>query len=159
MWVSGGYTSNRNDSFIGSGYNIGFRVAFNTSTPFGHEFQYVYSAPSFSLSSDRMDVHQFGYNFMYYFKSRESSVRPLITGGVHLNDFVLPGSVEAPTDKSVKVGFNYGVGLKVRFSQLFGFRADLREYEMGKPEWGGLFRSPGGLLHQTEASAALGLYF
>ena len=159
MWVSGGFTSNRDNAFIGNGYNIGFRLNFNTSGPFSHEFQYTYSQPTFSLSSDHMEIHQVGYNFLYYFKPRESSVRPIVTAGVHLNDFVLPGSVIAPTDKNVKVGFNYGVGLKIRLTPLLGFRADLREYEIGKPDWGGSFTSPGGWLHQTEASAGLGVYF
>jgi len=159
MWVSGGFTSNRDNAFIGNGYNIGFRLNFNTSGPFSHEFQYTYSQPSFSLSSDHMEIHQAGYNFLYYFKPRESTVRPLITAGVHVNDFVLPGSVTAPNDISVKFGFNYGVGLKIRLTPLLGFRADVREYEIGNPSWGGSFTSPGGLLHQTEASAALGVYF
>jgi hypothetical protein len=106
-----------------------------------------------------MEIHQAGYNFMYYFGSRESTVHPFATGGIHVEDLVLPGSITAPSDTSVKFGFNYGLGVKIKLSTMFGFRADVRESETGKPSWGGAFPSGGGLLHQTEVSAGLGVYF
>lgn len=160
VWVTGGVTNNRNDKFIGTGWNIGFRLAFNTAGSFGHEFQYTYSQPSFAAPGNpRMEIHQAGYNFLYFFTPRESTVRPLVTAGIHLNDFVLPGPVSAPEDSSVNFGFNYGAAVKIRLSPIFGFRADVREYETSKPSWGGFFSSPGGLLHSTEASAGFGIYF
>jgi opacity protein-like surface antigen len=159
VWVSSGFLGNVNHANIGDGWNIGFRLGFKAAGPYGHEFQYTYNRPSFSVSSDRMEIHQAGYNFLYYFGTRESTVHPFVTAGVHFEDLVLPGSVTAPKDSSVKFGFNYGAGLKIRLSTMFGFRADVREYQIGKPDWGGAFPSGGGLLYQTEASAGLGVYF
>ena len=148
-----------NNPNIGDGWNLGFRFAYNTNGPFGHEFQYTYNRPSTNLSDERMKLHQFGYNFLYYFGSRESTVHPFATVGVHFADLVLPESAGAPNSTEVKPGFNYGVGLKVRLSTMFGFRADAREYEIGQPEWGGFVSNSRGLLHHTEASAGIGVYF
>jgi opacity protein-like surface antigen len=153
---------------IDNGWRIGFRIAFNSSGPFGHEFQYSYSRPKFidnkgnvlgTVGSDKMEIHQAGYNFLYYFSPRESAVRPLATVGVHVNDFVLPGSASTSQDSDTKWGFNYGVGLKWRITPLLAVRGDLRAYESGKPNWGGTFFNQGGLQHQIEASAGLGIYF
>jgi hypothetical protein len=81
-----------------------------------------------------------------------------VTGGVHISDSVLPGSA-ALTRTSLKPGFNVGAGVKIRISTLFALRFDVRQYEMGKPNWGGVLVNQGGLLHQTEASAGFGIYF
>lgn len=159
VWLSGGYLNSAGDSRIGNSWIVAFRLAFNSAGPFGHEFQYTYSQPGFVPANAGMEIHQAGYNFLYYFAPRESAIRPTATVGVHFNDFVLPGSVIAPRDSSVKFGFNAGAGLKIRLSPLLGFRVDLRQYETPKPDWGGPFTSPGGLIHQTEASAGLGIYF
>jgi hypothetical protein len=85
-------------------------------------------------------------------------MRPFVTAGVHFSDFVLPG-VAAMQGSSVKAGFNYGAGLKLRISTLFSVRFDLREYETGKPNWNDLLYHQSGLLHQTEASAGFGFFF
>ena len=187
VWISGGasnfrfpYThtnrnlgstdvsGNRDDIQLGNGWRIGFRLALNSSSSFGHEFQYSYSRPDFidktgnalgNPGSGRMEIHQAGYNFLYYFSSREAAVRPLATVGVHFNDFVLPGSATIGHDSDSKFGFNYGVGLKWRITPLLGLRGDLRGYETGKPDWGGALVNQSGLLHQIEASAGLGIYF
>ena len=187
VWVSGGITGfgfpyfhsnrdlgstdpsgNRNDTQIGTGWRLGFRLALNTSSPFAHEFQYNYVRPNFidntgnilgSVSSDRMEIHQVGYNILYYFSPRESGLRPLATVGVHFNDFVLPGGYSGTQDTDTKWGFNYGVGLKWRISPLMAVRSDLRAYESGRPNWGGTLVNQGGLLHQIEASAGVGIYF
>jgi hypothetical protein len=104
--------------------------------------------------------HQGGYNLLYYFHAinEEQKVRTFVTGGVHINDSVLPGSA-AFTRTSIKPGFNVGAGVKVRISTLFALRFDLRQYETAKPNWGGVLANQGSLLHQTEASAGFGIYF
>jgi len=134
LWISGGasnfrfpYThtnrnlgstdvsGNRDDIQLGNGWRIGFRLALNSSSSFGHEFQYSYSRPDFidktgnalgNPGSGRMEIHQAGYNFLYYFSSREAAVRPLATVGVHFNDLVLPGSATIGHDSDSKFGFN-----------------------------------------------------
>ena len=165
VWLSGGLLNSAGDARIGNSWVVAFRLALNAQGPFGHEFQYTYSQPRFNSTdpsqpgSASMEIHQAGYNFLFYLAPRESAVRPTVTAGVHLNDFVLPGSVTAPHDISVKFGFNVGAGLKIRLTPLLGLRADVRQYETPKPNWGAPFTSPGGLVHQTEASAGLGIYF
>jgi len=158
----------RSDVQIGNGFRLGFRVAYNSPESFGHEFQYAYNRSNFidntgailgHQGSSEMVIHQAGYNFMYYFTSSERDVRPFATAGIHFSNFGLPKDVSTPHYSSYKLGFNYGLGLKYRITNLFGLRADVRAYETHKPKWGGLLTSPGGLQHQAEASAGLGFYF
>jgi hypothetical protein len=157
------------DVRIGSGYRFGFRFGFNSSPHIGHEIQYAYNRTNFTdndgsiwgyLGSAGMAFHQGGYNFLYYFThaDEDSKMRPFATAGVHFSDFVLPG-MAAVQGSSVKAGFNYGVGLKLRLSTLFSVRFDLREYETGKPNWNDLLFHQSGLLHQMEASAGFGFFF
>jgi opacity protein-like surface antigen len=187
VWISGGKTNfgfpyfhsnrdlgstdasgSRDAVQMDNGWRIGVRLAFNSAAPFGHEFQYSYNRPNFidttgnilgSAGSSRMEIHQAGYNFLYYFKPSEAAIRPLVTLGVHFNDFVLPGSASATQTSDSKFGFNYGLGLKWRITPLLGLRGDLRGYETRKPNWDGLLVNQSGLLHQIEASAGLGIYF
>jgi opacity protein-like surface antigen len=182
LWFSGGASilANRNigspfsdgqpdDVRLGDGFRAGIRFALNSSGHLGHEFQYAYNRTRVTdvtgvvlgdPGSAGMAIHQGGYNLLYYFRptNEEQTVRPFVTGGVHISDSVLPGSA-ALTRTSIKPGFNVGVGVKVRISTLFALRFDVRQYETGKPNWGGVLVSQGGLLHQTEASAGVGIYF
>jgi hypothetical protein len=89
-------------------------------------------------------IHQGGYNLLYYFPATKEGLkmRPFVTGGVHFNDFVLPGSA-ALQGSSVKAGFNGGAGVKVKISTLFALRFDVRQYETGKPNWGVLANQHG----------------
>jgi len=116
-----------------------------------------------SDSSARMSISQFGYNVLYNLKprktSRQATIRPFVTVGIHVNNFRLPLAAATGPSGSARFGFNYGAGLKVRLSPLFGLRGDLRGYETGKPDWGGLLVNQGGLIHQMEASAGVGIYF
>jgi outer membrane protein W len=157
------------DLRIGNGYRFGFRFAFNSSPHIGHEIQYAYNRTRLTdndgsilgeVGSAGTAFHQGGYNLLYYFwrANEESKIRPFVTAGVHFSDFVLPGSA-AVQGSSVRAGFNYGTGLKLRISTLFSVRFDLREYETGKPNWKGLLFHRSGLLHQTEASAGFGFFF
>ena len=161
-------SGNRNDVQIDSGWRIGFRFAFNTSGSFGHEFEYNHTRPKLIdntgnilgvVGRDDMQIHQAGYNFLYYFSPRESNIRPMATIGVHVNGFVMPAS-SSIHDNDTEWGFNYGLGMKWRLTPLLAVRWDVRAYESGKPNWGGsLFNGGGGLQHQIEASAGVGIYF
>jgi hypothetical protein len=182
LWFSGGVSILSNhqlgslspdgkpaDVLLFNGHRVGIRFGFNSAGHIGHEIQYAYNRTDLGdntglILADAprvgMAIHQSGYNFLYYFTAikEESNIRPFLTGGVHFSDFVLPGTA-TPQGSSVKAGFNYGVGVKVRISTLFGLRLDFRQYETGKPSWGGLLVNQSGLLHQTEASAGFGIYF
>ena len=153
----------------GDGFRINFRYAFNSSGHFGHELQYAYNRTTLTDNTGDIlgapgsagtAIHQFGYNLLYYIHEtkEDMNVRPFVTEGFHLSDFVLPGS-GVEQGSSVKPGGNLGGGVKVRLSPLFGFRIDVREYLTGKPGWGGLLMNRSGLLYQTEISAALGVLF
>lgn len=157
------------DVSLSSGHRVGIRFGFNSARHVGHEIQYAYNATNLrdntgstlpDAPSAGMAIHQGGYNFLYYFAvpSEESKVRLFATGGIQFSDFVLPG-MATRQGSSVRFGFNYGVGAKVRISPLFGLRFDLRQYETGKPNWSGLLVNQSGLLHQTEASVGFGIYF
>jgi len=160
-----------NDVRLDNGWRFGLRLALSTPGPVSHEFQYAYIHPTLidntgtilSASSDRMSIGQVGYNILYNFaqrkKGRESTIRPFVTAGVHVNNFRLPSSASTGPSGNARVGFNYGVGLKLRITPMFGLRGDLRGYETGKPNWGGLLVNQSGLLHQMEASAGVGIYF
>ena len=157
------------DVQLGDNYRVGIRFAFNSAGRIGHEIQYAFNRTNLhdhvgvilpQPDSAGMAVHQGGYNLLYYFPGtkEESKMRPFLTAGVHVNDFVLPASATLQ-GSSVKVGFNGGAGVKVKISTLFAMRVDIRQYETGKPNWGGVLLNQKGLLHQTEASVGFGFYF
>src|ERR1051326_1866207 len=92
-------SGNRSDTQIGAGWRLGVRLALNTSGPFAPELQYNYPKPNFidktgnilgNVGTDRMEIHQAGYNLLYYFSPRESELRPLATVVIHLNYLVFP---------------------------------------------------------------------
>jgi opacity protein-like surface antigen len=182
LWFSGGASVLTNhqlgstspdgkpaDVLLFNGHRVGIRFGFNSSGHIGQEIQYAYNRTDLRdntglILTDEprvgMAIHQGGYNLLYYFTAVKegSKIRPFVTGGAHFSDFVLPGKATSQ-GSSVKAGFNYGIGVKVRLSTLFAFRLDVRQYETGKPNWSDLLVNQSGLLHQTEASAGLGIFF
>jgi opacity protein-like surface antigen len=178
-WASGGASLLSNpglgSAFPGSplsvtldnGFRFGFRFALNTKGHIGHELQYAYNRSRLvdrtgvffgGPESEPMAIHQFGYNFLYYLtknNKEESRVRPFATVGGHFSDFRL----QPPAPNSYCIGFNYGVGVKIKVTNLLGLRVDARQYETGKPDFGGLLTDQSGLLHQTELSAGIGIIF
>jgi opacity protein-like surface antigen len=157
------------DVRLGDNYRFGFRFDFAPSGHWGHELQYGYTRTTLNDATDiflpdsssaGMAIHQWGYNVMYYVDSldKEAKVRPFVTAGVHVSDFVLPGSA-AYQGSSFRVGVNYGGGVKMRLSTLLNARFDFRQYDSGKPNWQGLLFHQTGLIHQTEISAGLGVCF
>src|SRR5579864_6962198 len=163
--ISGGRPD---DVQLDNGFRFGFRFGFNTGGHVGHEIQYAYSRTHFidntgaifgAVSSPGMAIHEGGYNFLYYATPEGSRIRPFATGGLHFANFVPPGSSASYGGGSTKFGFNYGGGVKVKVGSKFGVRFDVREYQMGKPDFGGILQNRSGLLRQTEVSAGFGLLF
>jgi hypothetical protein len=161
-----------NDEHLGdAGFRIGLRLTLNTAGRWGNEFQYAYNYSYFddrtgailgSPSSAGMGMNQFGYNVLYYFNAtnQEPKVRPFVTAGFQLDDYVMPYSAVVNHDNnSVRPGFNYGGGMQFRLSPLFAWRFDVRGYDTGKPNWAGILYKQSGLLHQTEASVGFGYVF
>ena len=152
----------KNDVALTDGFRFSFRFGFNQGDHFGHEVEYAYNRTALKFNNEGgakegMAFHQGGYNFLYYIlTTQDSRVRPFLTAGVHFDDFVPPGTSVNQGAGSNKIGFNYGAGVKVRLTHLFGIRFDLRQYITGKPF--GLPLSSGALL-QTEVSAGVGIGF
>ena len=59
-------------------------------------------------------------------------VRPFAAGGVQFTAFSQPGS-QYTNNRETKYGINYGGGIKVKVKDPWGFRLDVRQYNMGKP--------------------------
>lgn len=169
-------SATKNDVQLGDGFRFSFRMTLNNESHFGHEVQYAYSRTSFIIpaqpavvgtvnnpgspavpgSSMGMAIHQGGYNFLLYATKEGTRIRPFATGGVGFANYVPPGSSAASGGGSNKFGFNYGGGVKMRLTHLFGLRADVRQYTTPKP-----FDLPlkSGWLRQTEVSAGFGVIF
>jgi opacity protein-like surface antigen len=167
----------KNDYQLGDGFRFSFRMTLNNESHFGHEVQYAYSRTSLDIpaqpaiigtvnnpgvaatpaSSQGMAVHQGGYNFLLYATNEGTRIRPFATGGVGFANYVPPGASATSGGGSNKFGFNYGGGVKVRVTNLFGLRLDVRQYTTPKPFDLPFLRE--GWLRQTEVSAGIGVIF
>jgi hypothetical protein len=103
-----------------------------------------------------MPTHQGFYNFLLYLTPEGSRIRPFGAGGGHFSTFVPPGASVTYGTGTTKYGVNYGAGIKVRVTEIWALRFDVRDYLTTKP-FDLIGRS--GALHQVEASAGLGIYF
>lgn len=166
--ISGGASALSNKvlgSYSGATYSLdnGFRMAFrftlNPQTFFGHEIGYAYNRTSLKYgdatgsASEGMAIHQGFYNLLVYATPEGSRIRPFAAGGAHFSNFVPPGASVTSGQGANKLGFNYGAGVKLKVTDLFGFRVDFRQYQTGKPfDLGG-----SGLLKQNEVSAGISI--
>jgi hypothetical protein len=148
----------KNDVTLEDGFRFSFRMTLNNESHFGHEVQYAYSRTKLNISGAEqgMAIHQGGYNFLIYATPEGTRVRPFATGGVLFANYVPPGSSATSGGGDNKFGFNYGGGVKVRVTSLFGVRFDVRQATTPKP-----FDLPlrEGWLRQTEVSAGFGVLF
>ena len=148
----------KNDVTLEDGFRFSFRMTLNNESHFGHEVQYAYSRTQLNISGSKqgMAIHQGGYNFLIYATPEGTRVRPFATGGVLFVNYVPPGSSATSGGGDNKFGFNYGGGVKVRVTSLFGVRFDVRQATTPKP-----FDLPlrEGWLRQTEISAGFGVLF
>lgn len=148
----------KNDVTLEDGFRFSFRMTLNNESHFGHEVQYAYSRTQLNISGSKqgMAIHQGGYNFLIYATPEGTRVRPFATGGVLFANYVPPGSSATSGGGDNKFGFNYGGGVKVRVTSLFGVRFDVRQATTPKP-----FDLPlrEGWLRQTEVSGGFGVLF
>ncbi|HEX8986192.1 MAG TPA: outer membrane beta-barrel protein [Bryobacteraceae bacterium] len=151
-------TGSYSDIKATSNFRLGFRFTVNSWRFFGHELGYAYNHGNLETPSGTlgMPVHQGMYNFLAYATPEGARIRPFATGGIHFSTFYPPGSCVYCGNGATKFGYNYGGGIKVRLTDMFIGRIDVRDYTTGKPDFG---TSPSGLLHQLEVSAGLGLAF
>lgn len=131
------------------GFRLTLRMTINSWRFMGHEFGYSYNhtsldVPSFTTQGPlgptvspaaniSVPVHQGFYDFLVYATPEGTRVRPFAAGGVQFSSFVPPGTSTYYGNQVTKYGFNYGGGLKVRLTDIWGVRFDVRLYNMGKP--------------------------
>jgi len=150
--------ASKNDVQLEDGFRFSFRMTLNNESHFGHEVQYAYSRTKLNSGGveQGMAIHQGGYNFLLYATNEGTRIRPFATGGVMFANYVPPGSSATSGGGDNKFGFNYGGGVKMRITSLFGARLDVRQATTPKP-----FGLPlaSGWLRQTEISAGFGVLF
>jgi hypothetical protein len=150
----------KDDFALEDGFRFSFRMDLNNESHFGHEVQYAYSRTKLDEPGSPplgMAIHQGGYNFLLYATNEGTRIRPFATGGVMFANYVPPGSSATSGGGDNKFGVNYGGGVKVRLTSLFGVRVDVRQYTTPKPFSLPYLRQ--GWLRQTEVSAGFGVMF
>jgi opacity protein-like surface antigen len=149
----------KDDYQLEDGFRFSFRMDLNNDSHFGHEVQYAYSRTKLNSGGveQGMAIHQGGYNFLLYATPEGKRIRPFATAGVMFANYVPPGSSATQGGGDNKFGFNYGGGVKMRITSLFGVRLDVRQYTTPKPFSLPYLRE--GWLRQTEISAGFGVMF
>jgi opacity protein-like surface antigen len=125
-----------------SGVRLAIRFTWNQGKLFSHEIGYGYShshlqyktSPSQDISP--MSMHQGLYDFLINATPEGSRVRPFACGGVQFTSFYPPGASAYYGGSVTKFGLNYGAGIKVKLTPIWGIRGDFRQYAMGKPDFG-----------------------
>jgi hypothetical protein len=134
-------TSTQPDDYsLKGGFRINFRVTTNSGDFTGHEFGYAYNRTQLvqnnngvAAAEQGMAIHQGFYNYLLYPTREGKRIRPFAAGGVHFANYVPPGASAAQGGGSTKFGVNYGGGLKIRVSEKFLWRFDVRQYTNPKP--------------------------
>jgi opacity protein-like surface antigen len=144
---------------LDDGIRIGTRMALNSGTFIGHEFSYAWQKSSLKILGDdfgSMSIHNIYYNFVLHATPEGTAVRPFVTGGAGVSVFNPPGVSSFSGAGDNKFGYNYGAGLKIKVTDTYGIRLDIRDHVTGKP-----FDLPdnGGRLHNLEISAGFSLLF
>ena len=144
---------------LDSGLRISARFGFNPWRFFGHEFGYGYNRSKLIFGrqgSTGMSVHQGFYDFLVHALPEGSSLRPFACGGGGFSTFFPPGTSAFQGNGITKFGYNYGGGVKVKLTPIYGMRLDVRDYVTGKP-----FDLPNvrGQLHNIEVSAGIAILF
>ncbi|HEY3743232.1 MAG TPA: outer membrane beta-barrel protein [Bryobacteraceae bacterium] len=122
--------------------------------------------------SSRVDLEQhvfkIGFNPVYHFTPNGSRVRPFVTFGLTEEIFAAASEGKtyaaalvpsAPFKSDYKAAFNYGGGVKVRFTERLGLRMDVRGYWGGEPTWGlpPVGSTPSGVLYMPAKGSLLGV--
>ena len=132
-----------------NGFRLTFRMTLNSWRFFGHEFGYSYNHTSLQIppistpvlggftttpaQTISVPIHQGFYDFLAYATPEGTRIRPFAAGGVQFSGFFPPGTSVYYGNQVTKYGINYGGGLKVRLTSIWGIRFDARFYNMGKP--------------------------
>jgi len=144
---------------VDDGIRIGARLSFNSWGFFGQELSYAFQSSGMDLrGADFMDlsVQNYFYNLVAHATPSGTPIRPFATAGVGASTFFPEGTSALRGGGTTKFGFNYGAGVKVKLSDRFGVRFDVRDHVTGKPF--DLIDNDGAL-HNVEYSAGFSLLF
>src|SRR5712692_9170763 len=106
-----------------NGFRLTARFGINSWRFLGHEFGYGYNRPKLVFGSSRevgMSVHQGFYDFVVHALPEGSPFRPFVCGGGGFSSFFPPGTSTFSGNGITKASFNYGAGVKVKVSPIFG---------------------------------------
>jgi outer membrane protein with beta-barrel domain len=146
---------------LGDGLRISARFSINNWRFLGHEFGYGYDRSALDFGSagkSGMSIHQGFYDFMAYATPEGSFIRPFVCAGGGFSSFFPPGTSAFSGNGFTKFGYNYGGGVKVKLSPIYGLRFDVRDYVSGKP-FGDFIPNVRGKLHNIEVSAGIAILF
>ncbi len=156
-----------NDVSLANGFHFGFRGGFNIGDHLGFETGYMYNRTKLQYNgptaqeaagvvSEGMAYHQVTFNGLYYFTSQDTRFRPFVTGGVGFTNYAEPGTSAAYGGGSTELGLNYGGGVKIRLTPMFGLRVDVGQATTPKPF---SFPLASGWLRENEFSVGFGVHF
>jgi len=151
-----------NDIALTDGFHFGFRGGFNSGDHLGYEMGYMYNRTNLKINNaggqeQGMAYHQVFFNGLWHFTGPDAKVRPFATAGVGFVNYAPPGSSAAYGGGSTRLGIDYGGGVKVKLTDRWGLRFDVRQVTTPKPNLGLLLTS--GWLRETELSAGVGIFF
>ncbi len=141
------------------GFRLAFRMGFNLREHAGAELGYAYSRSKLHfdgppVTEQGFGIHQGFVDGLLYATREKARVRPFAAAGIHFSNFVPPGSSAQYGQGENKFGVNYGGGVKVRLTEKYQIRFDVRQYEMGKPFH---LTNASGRLFMNEISAGFGV--
>ena len=143
-----------------SGFRMGIRFTWNQGKLLSHEVGYGYSRTQLWEQHQEIapiTAHQGFYDALINATPEGSRVRPFACGGVQFTTFYPPGASTYYGGTVTKFGINYGGGIKVKLTSIWGIRADFRQYAMGKPEFG--FGNTSGWMRLTEITGGVAFMF
>jgi Outer membrane protein beta-barrel domain len=146
-----------------NGFRLVFRFTWNQGKLFSHEIGYQYAkthlktrgAPEQDVAP--ISLHGGLYNFLINATPEGSRVRPFATGGVQFTTFYPPGASTYYGGTVTKFGVNYGFGLKLKLTSIWGIRGDFRQYAMPRPDFG--FANKSGWMRQNEMTGGFMFMF
>ncbi len=146
---------------LGDGMRLTARFSINSWRFLGHEFGYGYERSALDFASSGksgMNIHQGFYDFVAHATPEGVSIRPFVCAGGGFSSFFPPGTSAFSGNGFTKFSYNYGGGVKVKLSPIYGVRLDVRDYVSGKP-FGDFIPSVQGRLHNLEVSAGIAILF
>lgn len=145
-----------------NGFRLAIRFTWNQGKLFSHEIGYGYSRSHLHYQSTPVQdiapisLHQGLYDFLINATPEGSRVRPFACGGVQFTSFYPPGASQYG-GSITKFGINYGAGIKVKLTPIWGIRLDFRQYAMPRPDFG--FANKSGWMRLTEVTGGFAFLF